>query len=754
MKNSTKTVIGILCGILAFAVVVVGVGFGIYRFKQKSVVTNETVTSKEDKNDKKQKEKKSDKPKDTVVDTPVYSANAERKAITLKFDESKRDFVPCVESYTIASDCSNVYDIDRFYLLDNQIEGLAKNGFFVCGGGNSEFFDIYEGNRYSQIGSFVTTDSMMHTYHLYFAMLQKNTEKSYLYTELDNLTDEMLVSSEKLADSLEGTEWEGAADATVAYFAVASKLMGHDVDVPGYAADIVDVEYEYIMKADSVYHSVLIDEDEDYSQYKPRGYYEGDAELEKYFRTMMWYGRRNFKQSKEEENRVALLINLSMTEDAYASWEKIYSVTAFFAGASDDSGYCEYFPLIKQAYGDNFSLSDIVDNEKGWNEYTKLIATLQPPAINSAIFADNDATSDRLDDSKGFRFMGQRFSVDAAVFTQLCYSKVKENSDGEKRMLPDALDVPAALGSDEALSILEENGNMEYENYAENMNKVRNVLADDSSDSLWNASLYGGWLHTISPLLTEKGEGYPSFMTNEAWTRKSLETYLGSYTELKHDTILYSKQFMAEMGGADEDVFDDRGYVEPEPELYYSLAQLSNDTISGLEGFGIISDSDKENLMLLANMSTTLGDLSIKELTCEPLTDDEYDFIREYGGNLEHLWRKTITDKSEDEYVDSREYPCALVADIATDPNGFCLEEAIGGASTIYVVFPIDGELHIGRGSVFTYYQFEVPLSERMTDSDWRIKLGMELNENMEYNYEDDIPKPDWTYMYRRDYEY
>lgn len=38
-------------------------------------------------------------------------------------------------------------------------------------------------------------------------------------------------------------------------------------------------------------------------------------------------------------------------------------------------------------------------------------------------------------------------------------------------------------------------------------------------------------------------------MRNKAWTRKELNTFLGSWTELKRDTILYAKQPMAEMGG-------------------------------------------------------------------------------------------------------------------------------------------------------------------------------------------------------------
>src|SRR5699024_11354254 len=50
---------------------------------------------------------------------------------------------------------------------------------------------------------------------------------------------------------------------------------------------------------------------------------------------------------------------------------------------------------------------------------------------------------------------------------------VKENAQGEKRMLPDVLDMPAALGSDLALTLLEEQGTTGYENYSENMEKLR-----------------------------------------------------------------------------------------------------------------------------------------------------------------------------------------------------------------------------------------------------------------------------------------
>ena len=72
------------------------------------------------------------------------------------------------------------------------------------------------------------------------------------------------------------------------------------------------------------------------------------------------------------------------------------------------------------------------------------------------------------------------------------------------------------------------------------------------------------------------------FMQNEEWAKKNLECFAGSYTELKHDTVLYSKQVMAEMGGGMEEEPDDRGYVEPEPVVYERFASLAEQTAQGL----------------------------------------------------------------------------------------------------------------------------------------------------------------------------
>ncbi len=645
---------------------------------------------------------------------------------------------------------------DRFYLQDHMVKKLVENNFVVCDGTWSEFFDLYEQSRYLQVPVFVTTDSMMHTYHLYFALLQKNTESNYLTDLTGKFSSRMYEDSLAQYQELAGTEWEDAALKNVAFFAVGAELMGEDVaDLPVDAKTIAGQEQQLILDAQSVEESPLTGDLEDYSQYKPRGYYEGNEELEKYFRAMMWYGRRNFAQTNETQNREAMLMTLALQEDSEAqeAWNAVYSITSFFAGASDDAGYQEYAPIIEEVYGKDVTPEKLVGDDKSFDKYVKLIQTLDPPAINSAVFADDEGETDKTQLAKGFRFMGQRFSLDEAVFTQLCYSKVKENPEGEKRMLPDALDVPAAMGSDKAVEILQENGAFTYAGYEENLEKVQTKIEEEPA-SFWNASLYANWLYTLNPLLEERGEGYPSFMTNEEWQKKNLEGFLGSWTELKHDTVLYSKQFVAEMGGGDEEV-DDRGYVEPMPELYHRLSVLTQKTAYGLEKFGVISDTDQENLARLEELADQLTTISIKELTNEPLTEEEFELIRSYGGNLEHFWEEAVKEQAESEFRPySSEFPAALVVDVATNPNGTVLEEAIGGISEIYVVVPVDGKLRIAKGGVFTYYQFEQPLSDRMTDSQWRQKLGLELTEDMEYRPDDSLEQPQWTQSYRSKWQY
>lgn len=656
-----------------------------------------------------------------------------------------------VDPYAVQPDLSNIDNLWQFYLGDARISKLVQNGFVVDSSGGSEFFEIYESNRYGKIASFVTVDSLMHTYHLYFSYLLKNIEKNQLSDNLSLLSRRMLDDSISQYEKLKGTEWENAALRNVAFFTVGARLLDDSALVSDAVAGTVQHELNLINSAQNVEISEITGVMEDYSQYAPRGYYEGDAKLERYFRAMMWYGRIHFTQDNEDLNRSSLLIAKALLDDseAYRLWESIYAVTSFFAGASDDLGVCEYRTVLRETYGESFAVESLAGNDAAFEKFHAMTATLTPPSINSVPIEEGESNVIR-----GFRFMGQRFTIDAAIMQQLIYQNVKENGGGERRMLPDVLDVPAALGSDAALHILNDSGASGYSGYTENMNALRKWLSAENT-GLWSASLYSSWLNTLRPLLTAKGQGYPAFMQSEEWAKKNLECFAGSFTELKHDTVLYSKQVMAEMGGdGDDRIPDDRGYVEPEPVVYARFSCLAQQTAQGLREYGMLSSEDDENLTRLAYIADQLLIISNKELQEESLTEEEYEFIRTYGGNLEHFWRDALRDA--DGPISTREYPAAIVVDIATDPNGGqVLEAATGNPSRIYVIVKVEGKLKIATGSVYTFYQFPWAMSDRLTDSKWRQMMGLQADDNGYYNngYRP-VSQPAWTDSYRYRYEW
>lgn len=668
------------------------------------------------------------------------------------------DLVPSVPEYQVASDLSNLtYHKNFAYLFESEYDSeyndtskmrnaLADKGFAVRPDGYHEFFDVYEMNRYNMFPNFVTVDSLMHTYHLYFSYLLKNIEKESLSEKLKMVSAEMLARSTAQYESLKGTDFEEAALRNVALFYVGARLQDPSV-VSGIDdssfAEITDTEYNKIMEAAGIEPCLLTGLNEDYTQYKPRGYYEGDEALEAYFRAMMWYGRISFALESEEMVKSAVLMTSALSQDD-ADYNSMYDVTSFFAGVSDDFTYGEMVQVLEGAYGKVPDAASVASDGAAFGKVVEAVKKAQPPKINGIPVMENEENV-----IPSFRFMGQRFTIDAAIMQNLIYRAVEENPEGERRYLPDALDTAAALGSEEAYKILDQQGDTKFKNYTDNLAVMQETF-NNSDMGLWGASLYAGWLYTLRPLFEKRGSGYPWYMQNDEWNKKKLETFAGSYAELKHDTILYAKQVAAEMGGGDDEMPDDRGYVDPEPVIYSRFIDLAGKTSKGLEAAGMLSSAEKDDLALLSDIAKRLLDISEKELKNEALSDDDYEFIRGYGGNLEHFWAEVNAADGLD-LAHSYQAPCPVIADIATDPNGTVLEVGSGQADTVFVVFPIDGELHVGSGSVYSFYQFTVPMDQRMTDEEFRASLeGGYLDDDWNWVENENITQqPEWTQSYR-----
>jgi len=649
------------------------------------------------------------------------------------------------DGYALPLDLAALGNYNSFTFIDAQAALVAQNGFVVTPGDWLEFFQLYENARYQEMPVFVTTDSVYHIYHLLFDKMLRDLEREHFEPDVRALTAACLQSAQDLQAELQGTQLEEMARRVVAYFAVADALINPDAVTPPEVAALVQGELALIDAHAGFGRSPIFSVDcpdtcdpcdptpppecldqpcmcEDYSQYVPRGHYTRSPQLERYFRAMMWYGRINMRLEKPDETRMALLITYVLRhtdvngQPAADVWARVYDPTVFIVGKADDLGFHEYGALWDAVFGPGAPVSDVADEAK-FAAFVDAARLLPPPQVNSMwvyIWEDKEQVT------QGFRFMGQRFVLDAYIFDELTWREVGTMEN--PRWLPKGLDVMAALGSEEAYTILDEMGETAFVNYPEQMSKLRGEISALELDS-WTQNLYWSWLYAFHPLLEPKDARYPAFMQTPAWTRKDLHTALGSWTELKHDTILYAKQSMAEMGGGPPPE-PPHGWVEPNPEAYARLLALTRMTHDGLESRGLLTENTEANLMRLDNLLDFLLDVAQRELSGEPLTREEYERIKFYGGELEAMTLAAADQEGEGRPFFEEQDQAALVADVATG-SGEVLEEAIGRIFEIYVAVP-DGEggLHIAKGGVFSYYEFAWPMENRLTDEAWQAMVG------------------------------
>lgn len=633
--------------------------------------------------------------------------------------------------YSLPINLAQVQFVDVVDLSSNQMQLLSKNGFVVTGPDNSpkkrlsEFYQGYERMRYGDLPAFVTTDSVFHVYHLVFDKMLRDLEREMFIPMLKELTSTLIDASKAQYDQVIGTPLEEAALRNWAFFSVAGVLL-ETGNVYVEVQPLVEAELALIRATSGVALSPIFNYEtqppdlkylEDYSQYIPRGHYTLGPELEMYFRAMMWYGRMNYRLKDPMEVQRALLITKALRETSTPSgrtalslWQGIYDPTVFIVGKADDLGVHEFGVVSDAIFGENPALA-LFGDEALLTKFIDTTRQLPPPQVNSMwvwIWQDKE------DVTQGFRFMGQRFTLDQYVFGQVMWRNV--GTMDNPRDLPKALDFFAAQGSDLALNLLYEMGENEYLNFDTQMAKVTNEVSQLDLDS-WTQNLYWTWLYALQPIFEPKGPAFPAFMQTEAWARKDLQTALSSWTELKHDTILYAKQVMAEMGGGPGQP-PPHGYVEPNPEAYARLLALAEMTYRGLQGRELLGQNTQVNLTNLIEQLRFLLDISQKELAGTPITDDEYWQIKYYGGWLEAMTVASADPADDGHPAILEDQKSALVADVATGV-GRVLEEGVGYPTYIYVVLP-DEPYRVGVGVVYTYYEFAVSPEERMTDETWR----------------------------------
>ncbi len=635
------------------------------------------------------------------------------------------NFTAHVPAFSFKPDFGDVNNFDQvswnFTGIDSAL--LRANHFTVKKSQYKQLYDVYNACTWNGTPIFVTTDAVLHTYHVLFDRILAEIEMKKFVAELNDLTENLIIETENVYNQSVKPEAKEAAKRNLAFLYVAKKLLsGTNIAVPASVAALVDSEIVLIDKHKGYQISPIFGNFSalDYSQFQPRGHYTKNDTLKAYFKTMMWYGWTIFtmepnlfgalayRHTLQALLLVQMLYRLQVdNQPLLEKWQFIYDPPVFLVGKTDDPTILDYKLLADQIYGSNFSSVslDSLANKNLLAAFMTEAQKLPEPKIPNWIYGT-------FTTYKGFRFMGQRFIPDSYMFAHLVLPKVPD------RLFPKGLDIMAILGSNRAFAILDSlYQQTSYQNYAQQINGFKTEFAN-LSPAAWAQNLYWNWLYCLMPLLYQKGAGYPMFMQTLAWTNKELLTALASWAELRHDTILYAKQSVTPCGVVPA---PPRNYVEPNPYLYARLASLAKYTRDGLQSRNLLFDEFKDKLDLFESLLLFLKKIAIKELENVPLTDKEYEDIYCFGKVMQKLvsyfpdpqvpWKSDTDDM-------------AVVADVHTDSNtDQCLEEGVGYPLEIFVIVNEGGTVRITRGAIFSYYEFTQPIADRLTDEKWRQLL-------------------------------
>ncbi len=621
-------------------------------------------------------------------------------------------------------------------LTDQEAATLSRHGFAILA--RHEFpsaFYAYLTIYGEDLPVFVSADSVLDAVHRSYDDILAELERTVMVAELRALLVAMRAN-------LAGQTGDAAADAEL-FLAVAQGLLDGEAPSPLHAG-VQAGEVQGFIDAAEAASGIMTRElfgvarRFDFSQHKPRGHYEGDSVLEPYFRSMMWLGRVDFRfiDTQDDGSQVfqrrqveaALLLRALLDDGARARWDRLDAIVTAFVGEHDYMVLPELDALLADL---RVTEIDGVSDER--IAQAILDGGYGAQRISSQVMINGGGVA-TLPLARSFAFFGQRYTVDSHVFSNLVYDRVGKGKI--PRWLPDPLDAAyAALANDHAVALLKEE--LARFPYAPDLEAMR-VLVDHHEPEYWDGSLYTLWLSSLRALSPSRPDarpdaaGLPSVATTEPWARRIVNTQLGSWSQLRHDTLLYVKQSYT-VGTVCE--FPD-AYVDPYPELFAALGRFAargNDLLAQLPVDAVLWPAQRYFDTLGEVMATVPG-MDEAQRTGMPHSAEHLAFSNEVvatssGGSgppsvsgwYARLFFNPLRALEQD----------PIIADVHTDVGGVerppsVLHVATGLPRAMVVTVDTCVGPRAYVGPVFAYHEQAPEGLDRITDSEWNMQIEAE----------------------------
>ena len=619
-------------------------------------------------------------------------------------------------------------------LSDPELAKLAQNGFVVST--KREFPTFLRGlaEIYSEhLPLYVSADALLESVHSSYDNILASVEAQILVPDLDALLTGM---HERLASSTADKTVKADVDL---YLSVARGLLDGVVPAAVAGADRAQVQglvsLALAAQGNDSVKLFGVERMEDFSQFEPRGHYTGDELMKQYFRAMIWLGRVDLRiletlsngeqVFRPEQYRAMLLLN-ALAQPDIARWQRIDDAIRTFVGESDYMVVPEVAKLVAdlggaeaaQSASDDAVVDAIVAGGYGEQQIASHLMV-------------NDGTVETLPLNRSFLLFGQRYTPDSHVFSEAVYDRIG------LRMMPNPLDAAfAALGNNQALA-LEQTELTKHAALGGALARMR-VLIDSHDAGFWQANFYNLWLQALRALSPHAdiggagGEGLPEVAQTEAWGRRVLNAQLGSWAELRHDTLLYAKQSYSGIPACE---FPD-AYVDPYPELYDAIVQYAEQGARIVE-IAAHAQSGLDTAVAsyfdaLRNAAAQLGEMARAQRAGQPFTADQLAFIND-AVRVDHETVGCVTiDVPNGWYASLFFEPSKslefdpTIADVHTQPA----DEAgnivgrvlhVGTGYPRYFVTTVDtcNGPRAYAGVVYAYHEHVTENFERLTDEQW-----------------------------------
>lgn len=511
---------------------------------------------------------------------------------------------------------------------DTVREHLSQTGFAVGGSGRFPSFAAGYSEIYmADLPVFISSDMVLEALYRSHDKILQRLEKQALKPRLEHLLGSLRAS---LVASAETLEPEVASDLNFYLGVAVSLLHGGEVDPrePSGVQSFVDAAMQAAGEQERILFGVQ--RRIDFSQFKPRGHYAGDKELEGYFRSMMWLGRIDFRLLETQDDgsqtlrrrqvEGVLALRRLLDETAFAEYRSIDDTISAFVGEHDYMTLQEVDTLLAALNAPD----GIADVDDATLAETLVEGQFGEQRIASHVMRRQAGGAGAFPLNLSFALFGQRYTVDSHVFSNVVYDRVPT------RVLPDPLDAAfAALGNDQALALLGSELDVEA-GYPGELSAMR-VLVDEHPTQYWEGSLYTSWLgalRALSPAPGTPAADLPSVARSEAWGRRMLNTQLASWAQLRHNNVLYVKQSYTSSAACE---YPD-AYVDPYPEFFEGVvrfAERAQQLLASLELEPDFGSQVQDYFARVARINLTLAEMAGAQRSGQPHSEEHLAFVNQ-----------------------------------------------------------------------------------------------------------------------------